>query len=147
MEINRQLFGTKATEYIDSQFNFLSVVKRIFTLQNVKFWLLTYLVSLIIFQFFRSYIPLIDSINFVLFPFTVIVVGTIANQFILSMPLIYKLLYPTYKQNLSNHHNKIMLVITNIIKFIIYVIVWRYTFILGIIGMIVTINNARKLTK
>lgn len=141
-----QLFGTKATGYIESDINFLSVVKRVFTLQNIKFWLIVYLVSLIIYQFFRLKSGFISSINLILFPFSVILVGSLANQFILSMPQIYRLLYPTYR-NLSNRQNMIVLVITNIIKFLIYVIVWNYTFIVGIVGLVVTMNNARKLTK
>lgn len=146
MENKEQLFGTKAIEYTDSKFNFLSVVKRIFTLQNVKFWLITYLVSLIIYQFFNFRVELLAAFNFVLFPFAVIFIGSIANHFILSIPRIYRLLYPTYK-NLSTFQNKVVLVITNIIKFFIYVIVWNYAFIVGIVGLVVTSNNARELTK
>ncbi|MDQ0300431.1 putative neutral ceramidase superfamily lipid hydrolase [Salibacterium salarium] len=144
MENKEQLFGTKA---VDSEFKFLSVVKNFFTLQNVKFWLLTYLVSFIIFEFFSSHIILINSVNFILFPFTVIIVGTVANQFVLSISLVYRLMYPTYKHSLSNNQNKVMLIITNIIKFFIYIVLWRYTFILGIAGLIITINNARTLDK
>lgn len=146
MENKEQLFGTKAIEYTDSKFNFLSVVKRIFTLQNVKFWLITYLVSLIIYQFFNFRVELLAAFNFVLFPFAVIFIGSIANHFILSIPRIYRLLYPTYK-NLSTFQNTVVLVITNIIKFFIYVIVWNYAFIVGIVGLVVTSNNARELTK
>jgi len=144
LENKEQLFGTKV---VGSEFNYLSVVKKILALQHVKFWLLTYLVSFFIFQFFRSYIIFVDSINLILFPFAVIIVGIIANKFMLSIPVIYKLLYPTWKNNLSNHQNKVMFIITNIIKFVIYVIVWRYTFILGVVGLIITINNARTLAK
>lgn len=117
MENKEQLFGTKAIEYTDSKFNFLSVVKRIFTLQNVKFWLITYLVSLIIYQFFNFRVELLAAFNFVLFPFAVIFIGSIANHFILSIPRIYRLLYPTYK-NLSTFQNTVVLVIGTVNNFV-----------------------------
>lgn len=145
LENKEQLFGTKAIDYRGSQFYLLSMVTRIFTLQNIKFWLLTYVVSVVIFQLFGW--RRIDFINIILFPFSVILIGSIANLFVPSMPQLYRLLYPSSYKVLFLNLSKVWAVIMIIIKLIIYVIVWRYTFILGIVGLMITINNARKLIK
>lgn len=148
MESKEQLFGIKSTEYIDSELNFLSVMKNIFTSQNVMFWLLTYGISIILHQFFMpsGIIRITALTNVILFPFAVIFIGSIANRFIFSVPLIYGLTYPTYK-NIINQENKLMLIIGVLVKCTIYIIVWRYAFILGIIGLVLTIKHARKFTK
>ncbi|MFK3936807.1 hypothetical protein ACI2JA_04750 [Alkalihalobacillus sp. NPDC078783] len=143
MERTEQWFGTKS---VHSKSTIFSVLKNFVTLQSIKFWVLAYVFSMIVDLFFGSNSILIDSVNLVLFPFAVILIGTVANQFIMSARFVYILLYPTYK-NLTNSQSIMFILVVNVLKFIFFIIVWKYTFVLGVIGLILSIYNAQKMSR
>lgn len=140
MEEQDSLYGISAS----ARGNALTLGKKTLTLQSIKFWVLTYLFSVIVFQFLKSYIPLADYLNLILFPFSVMLVGDIAIRFINSFPLLYNLLYPTVKIKYGTQ-STIKLLLISILKIVIYIIVWKYTFVLGIIGLIYKVNDTRKM--
>lgn len=137
-----QLFGIKATDYTPN-LHVLSLLKQIFTLQSIKFWIVTYIISFIFYYFFKTNIIFIDIFNIILFPFSVILLGTIAISF---RGQLYRLLYPSIRTIYVNQHFLIAIMI-GILKLILYIAVWKYTFILGIVGFIIRINEAIKLLK
>ncbi|MEK4566886.1 hypothetical protein MKX54_19590 [Alkalihalobacillus sp. FSL R5-0424] len=143
MESTEQWFGTNS---VHSKSTIFSVLKNFVTLQPIKFWVLSYVLSMIIELFFGSNSILIDSVNLILFPFAVILIGTLANQFIMSARFFYILLYPTYR-NLTNSQSIMFLLVVNVLKFIFFIIVWKYTFVLGVIGLVLSIYNAKKMSR
>jgi len=140
------LFGTKAVDPHQQQNHFLLVVGKVFTMQKVMFWLLAYVFAVGCFYLFGgSFIPL-AIINTILFPFSVILIGYIARLFSQSAPFIFRLLYPNYKP-LFNFYSKLVAVLLIIIKTIIYMFVWQYSFVVGILGLALMIFYANKLAK
>lgn len=145
MENKEQLFGTKARIAVGGT----HVLKSFFNLQPVKFWIITYFVSFGIYQLFNEVFYLstnILKINMIFFPFSVIIAGRIANISYLYVPWIYKLLYPSYKVS-SNSSNLLKKLIVLVIKFYIYLFIWHFSFIIGTIGLIITMIDLQKLSK
>lgn len=143
LERAEQWFGINS---VHSKSTIFSVLKNFCILQPIKFWVLSYVLSMIIESFFGSNSILIDSINLILFPFAVILIGTLANQFITSARFLYILLYPTYR-NLTNSQSIMFLLVVNVLKLIFFIIVWKYTFVLGVIGLVLSIYNAKKMSR
>src|SRR5699024_9438072 len=140
-----QLFGTQVAKSGRSQVNLFSMVKRALTLQDVQFWLICYVISFLMYQLFSIHLAHINIINLILFPFSVILIGNIVNQLFSGTPLLLQLFYPSYK-NLSNS-NVLVYIILGFVKLWIYINVWRYSFIIGLVGLIFTLHYARKLIK
>jgi hypothetical protein len=147
LENREKLFGTKATDYKGSDVKLSSILKKIFTIQPVKFWLITYSVSLIIQYFLGSNVLVINIINTVLFPFSIILLGSMAISIGHSNSFLFRLLYPSAFKVLFVDSSKLAGVLMVIIKLILFYIVWRFTFILGIIGFLLTVSHARNLLK
>lgn len=140
MDKKEPLYGVSA----GAEGKLLLIGKNTITLQPILFWVLSYVVSVVIFLFFKSYIPLLNILNVVLFPFAVMLIGDIAIKFTFSFPLLYGLLYPTYKDYVNSHNTFIRILII-VLKIGIYIVVWRYTFILGVIGLMIKISHTQKM--
>lgn len=141
-----QLFGLKASGTIKKR---SSAIKNFFRLQSWKFWLITYLFAFIIFYFSTityNYEFIIHVANVFFFPFSVLLFGKVANFLKASSPMAYVLLYPSHKKHL-NSVRRIYNLIFFLIKVVIFIVVWHYSFIIGIIGLILTISDVKNLTK
>lgn len=146
MENKELLFGTKAVDPYKQQNQFQLLVGKIFTMQSIKFWLLAYLYAVGCFYLFGTSFTVLAIINTVLFPFSIILIGYVARLFMQAIPFIYRLLYPQYKP-LFNFYNKLVAVLMIVIKVAIYVYVWQYSFVIGILGLVLVIIYANKLVK
>lgn len=130
----------------------LANVKMIFSLQNKLFWVNAYLLALIylmisdrnILQFSLPSIPNIGMT--VLFPFSVLIIGSIAIRFRNWMPGVYYWLYPTFRVS-PNIQSKLFLAIWYITKFIFYYFIWATSLLWGILGILFAVINARKIEK
>jgi len=149
IENKEQLFGTKAIISGEDTSSFSVLLKTFLKLQPIKFWVIAFIVSFLINHFFTFglYLPyFFNKVNIFLFPFAVMLVGKISILGYPTIPMIRELLYPSYKVNLESSH-LIITVITLLIKSIIYIIVWNYTFIIGVLGLIMALDDVKKLSK
>ena len=156
MENKEQLFGVKALDY-QPKINALSVLKQILTLQSIKFWIFTYVIAFVFYYLFTTdfiklnkFIPFLATdmtwmyiINMILFPFSAILLGTLAIK---ARGQVYRLLYPSIQITYVNQHFFVAIIL-GILTIILYIIVWRFSFVIGIIGIIITVNDALKLLK
>lgn len=146
MENKELMFGTEAIDPHQQQNHLLLVVGKVFTMQKLTFWLLAYAFALgCIYLFGGLFIPL-AIINTILFPFSIILVGHFARLFMQSIPILYRLLYPQYKP-LFNFYSNLVAILLIVIKIVIYLYVWKYSFVLGILGLALVIFYANKLAK
>lgn len=145
-------FGAQHTAANENQQGKLANIKMVFSLQNKLFWVNSYLMAVIYlilsngsFSHF-SFPSIFHLINAILFPFSVIVMGSIAIRFRNIMPGVYYWLYPTYKKS-PNINSMLFLIIWYVIKFMFYYFIWATSFLWGILGILLAAINARKIEK
>ncbi|WP_222119469.1 hypothetical protein [Siminovitchia fortis] len=149
MESKEHLFGTKAAGVSGRNLSYQTVIKNTMRLQPIKFWAFTYIVAFLIYQFISPtfYLPFfVNIVNLILFPFSAMLMGKLANFFYPSFSFIRAILYPSYKTN-PDSSNIFAAVFVLVVKLIIYIMIWHYTFIIGILGLIIAINDVKNLSK
>ncbi|GGP15236.1 hypothetical protein [Oceanobacillus neutriphilus] len=145
-------FGTQHTAADENKQGKLANIKLVFSLQNKLFWVSAYLLAIIyliisdrdILQFHFPTIPHIAMT--VLFPFSVLIIGSIAIRLRNMMPGVYYWLYPTYRRS-PNINSILFLVIWYAMKVMFYYFIWATSFLWGILGIIFAVINARKIEK
>lgn len=145
---NKALFGTLVQEDIrrkHSQFSFFKSFQRI---QSVRFWLIAYLVSAFYYFFIFSNTGLpamIGELNFIIFPFSVYIVGKITNRLRDYSNGIGIILHPSFQ--IQVYFNLLLAAIFYLLKYFFYLVVWAYSYALGIIGIIFFIRDVKNLSK
>lgn len=146
LENKELLFGTRAMDAGKQQNKFLLFMRKMFTMQRVTFWIITYAFAIGCFYLFGESFMLIAAVNTLLFPFAVILVGYFARLFSPSVPFIFRVLYPDYTY-LYQAYSTLVFIVLMIVKTIIYMFLWGYSFALGLLGLVLTIFYASKLVK
>lgn len=142
------LFGVSAVRD-NSASPIVSSLKQFVRLQPLKFWMYSYVISIIVYFLLSKSLQapvFFYYINVLLFPFSVMLVGKVANFFYFSAPWMHALLYPSFR-TASGLSSSILKGIMLIIKIIIYVMVWNYTFFVGIIGLLVAMSDVKNFSK
>lgn len=140
----KQLYGVSAVNATKNMP--FTVIKNFFTIQPWKFWFSTYIFAIILFYITNQFHSIYYILNTLLFPFSCMLLGKIANFFNPSVRFIHAILYPGNTDYLRTSFLLTMLIIY-VLKFFLYAIVWSYSFAIGIIGLIVTIIDVKNLSK
>ncbi|HLR75539.1 MAG TPA: hypothetical protein VK077_09710 [Virgibacillus sp.] len=143
VENKERLFGIKAVDARGKS----SLFKSFFRIQTWKFWLMTYAFAIVVFYIFNiTYYDFVFIVNVILFPFSAMFIGKVANFFKPSSQIVYGLLYPSHKKHLHSN-NQLFNLVFILIKIGVFIVIWRYSFIIGIIGLIIVMNDVKNLSK
>lgn len=140
------MFGTEAIDPNKTQNQFFLLIHKIITMQSVKFWLFAYVFAVGCYYFVNLPITVLAMVNTLLFPFAAILVGYFARLFMQYVPLLYRLLSPSYKP-LFNFYSTFIAFVLIIIKLFIYSFIWYFSFVIGLFGLGLVIYYANKLVK
>src|SRR5699024_5031502 len=128
------LFGAKAIDSNTQQNKVVLVIRKLFTLQRVTFWLITYAFALGCFYLFGESFMLIAAVNTLLLPFAAILVGYFARLFSPSVPFIFRVLYPDYTY-LYHAYSTLVFIVLVIFKTIIFILFWIVSFVMTFYGV------------
>lgn len=118
----------------------------IFKSQGLSFWIISYVASVLIFTFLGSGRGLLDTMNLLLFPFTLILFSQLQVYLTGSLTGVARWLAPDFKSG-ANFDSGLLNIIWYVSKLALYYIVWGFSYFLGIIGIasiVITVNKANK---
>ncbi len=144
--------GAQHTAADENKQGKLANIKMVFSLQNKLFWVNSYLLAIIFLILSNgslsnfNFPSIFHLINAILFPFSVIVMGSIAIRFRNFMPGVYYWLYPTYRKS-PNINSMLFLLIWYVVKVMFYYFIWTTSFLWGVLGILLAALNARKIEK
>lgn len=122
----------------------------IFKTQSIKFWIYSYLFSYFVYWFNNTYyyrgslkLFSLNGINLILFPFAIIVLGELSVQFFKKDTFLYNLFYPSI--NKISSFGILTMILFFILKLSLYRIVWSFSFIIGIVGVLLNIYYSKKI--
>ncbi|WP_334333640.1 hypothetical protein [Companilactobacillus sp. HBUAS59544] len=137
-------FGVGAkTEKTETSKNGLG---EIFKTQGVSFWIISYVASFLIFMFLGSGRGLLDMMNLLLFPFTLILFSQLQVYLTGSLNGVARWLAPDFKSG-ANFDSGLLNIIWYVSKLVLYYFIWGFSYFLGIIGIasiVITANKANK---
>src|SRR5699024_11599917 len=90
------LFGTRAMDAGKQQNKFLLFMRKMFTMQRVTFWIITYAFAIGCFYLFGESFMFIAAVKSLLFFFVVIFVGYFALLFFTSVPFLFLFFLSVY---------------------------------------------------
>lgn len=155
------LFGVSTTNITNRKLDKFTFLKSLLRIQSFKFWLIAYLLSFIVYYFAEYHVevytehinltlmefsPFILLLNFILFPFSIILLGKIGSKMIQLPKFIYVLFFPTVK--ISKYINSpVLIFFLFVLKLVLFYLLWTYSYIVGIIGLILMLIDAKNLSK
>lgn len=114
------------------------VVQELFQLKDKSFWLKAYGLSVVFWLFLANgQFSLTTLLNVILFPFVLILLAEIA-ELLSGMPTIAQWLYPATNQ--LSREGWLKRVLWYGSKLALYFILWKFSFILGLIGVVMLVK-------
>lgn len=156
-----ELFGVTATNITNKQLSKFTFANNLLMIQSIKFWLITYAISFVVYyvsgvntDFITTYIPLSSVVyssfflilNLLLFPFSVLLFGRFGSSLTRFPIFFYVLIFPSAKIR-TYIDGSFKRLIIGLLKLILFYFVWLHSYILGIIGIIILLIDAKNLSK
>lgn len=118
----------------------------IFKNQGIPFWIISYVASFLIYNFLSSEIGILKIMNLLLFPFTLILFAQIQVFFTGSMNRLARWIAPDFRTYgaFSSGFGSILWYIS---KLFFYYCVWGFSYVLGIIGIIMIFVTNNKVNR
>lgn len=139
-------FGTDSNKELTKKITNYEIVKGLFSLQDKKFWISSYIFSIIIFVLELHSFETFTLLSLILFPFSLIIIEELAFRLERRVPLIAKFLYPRFNK-LGEGTSLLFIFVWFILKLFFLVFVWNLSWALGVMGIIYMIMNILKMYK
>lgn len=124
-----------------------SKIWMVFKSQGIYFWIISYVSSFIIYSLLDAYsTTLLNILNLFLFPFALILFSQLQIYFTGSMNGLAQWLAPNFRVNKS-FSSGIVTFLWYASKLIMYYFVWNFSFIIGVLGILITLINSGKINK
>lgn len=118
------------------------VLQELFQLKDKAFWLKAYGLSVVFWLFLgNGQFSLTTLLNVILFPFVLILLAEIA-ELLSGMPTIAQWLYPATNQ--LSREGWLKRVLWYGSKLVLYFFLWKFSFILGLIGVVMLVKAMSK---
>jgi len=118
----------------------------IFKSQGIYFWIISYVSSFIIYSFLDTYSTALNVFNLFLFPFALILFSQLQVYFTGSMNRFAKWLAPDFRINKS-FGSGVVTFLWYASKLVMYYFVWNFSYILGVLGILIIVINGSKINK
>lgn len=140
------LFGTDSNKELTKKISNYEIAKGLFSLQDKKFWVSSYIFSIIIFVFELHSFRTLTLLSLILFPFSLIIIEELAFRLEGRVPLVANFLYPRFNK-LGEGTSLLFILVWFILKLFFLVFVWNLSWVLGVMGIIYMIMNILKMYK
>lgn len=158
---NAVFYGVQTTELSDRKLEKFTFLKNLSRIQPLKFWIVAYILSFVVYiladallQLYMQYIGVelikfnkaILLINTLFFPLTIILFSKIGSKMEKLSKALYVLVFPSAKVR-EHLKNPLFILIVFILKLILFYLLWLHSYIVGIIGLLLMLNDIKKLSK
>ena len=123
-----------------------SSIVGIFKSQGVSFWIISYVASYVIYSFLSSWVIFFKDANLILFPFTLILFSQLQMFLTGSMNGLARWIEPNFRTN-GAFTSGLGRFLWYASKLLFYYIAWGFSFILGIIGIIMIFVTNKKVNR